>query len=69
MKHSEVRPGMTVYHKFRPGETGSVLYSVQTDGYSRSGRMETRYKVKWTSGQIVAERVIDLRKTPSEVPA
>jgi len=69
MTNREVRIGMTVYHKFRPGEAGSVLYSVQTDGYSRSGRMETRYKVKWSRGQIVAERAIDLRKTPSGVLA
>ena len=67
MTNRDIRPGMTVYHKFRPGQTGEVLRTVQTDGYSRSGRSETRHVIKWSDGQTVAELAVDLRKTSNGV--
>lgn len=63
MTNREVRPNMTVYHKFRPGQTGTVIESVTTDGYSRSGRTQKRHVVLWSNGQRVAELAMDLRKT------
>lgn len=68
MTNREVRIGMTVYHKFRQGQTGVVVESnKRTDDYSRSGRVETRHVVKWSDGTRFAELAVDLRKTPYEV--